>query len=53
MAAMTASDRDGESVLSPDWRHERDRLAAMAEVADSTIVQTLQDLIAVPVGASE
>jgi SAM-dependent methyltransferase len=44
MAIMTAPERYGESVLSPDWHGERDRLLAMAEVADRTTVRVLQDL---------
>ena len=39
MAIMTAPERYGESVLSPDWHGERDRLLAMAEVADPTTVR--------------
>ncbi|MDG6107048.1 class I SAM-dependent methyltransferase [Dactylosporangium aurantiacum] len=41
---MTARERYGESVLSPDWHGERERLVAMAEVADGTTRRVLQDL---------
>jgi len=44
MTTMSAPERYGESVLSPDWHSERDRLLAMAEVADRTTVRVLQDL---------
>ncbi|WP_426512941.1 class I SAM-dependent methyltransferase [Dactylosporangium sp. McL0621] len=41
---MTAPERYGESVLSPEWHGERERLVAMAEVADATTLRILQDL---------
>jgi len=41
---MAAMERYGESVLSPEWHHERDRLVAMAEVADGTTRRVLLDL---------
>ena len=48
MATMTAPERYGETVLSPDWHGEHDRLLAMAEVADRTTVRVLQDLGVAP-----
>lgn len=41
---MTARERYGESVLSYEWHGERERLAAMAEVADATTRRILRDL---------
>ena len=41
---MTRSERYGDSVLSPSWHAERERLIAMAEVADPTTTRTLQEL---------
>jgi predicted O-methyltransferase YrrM len=41
---VTVSERYGESVLSYSWSEERDRLLAMAEVADRTTFRILQDL---------
>ena len=36
---MTVPERYGESVLSPDWHAERERLVAMAEVAHQDLWQ--------------
>ncbi|MEV6924612.1 methyltransferase domain-containing protein [Dactylosporangium sp. NPDC051485] len=44
MIAMTVPERYGESALSPDWHGERERLMAMAEVADHTTTRTLREL---------
>ena len=44
MTTTNALERYGESVLSPDWHSEHDRLLAMAEVADRSTVRVLQDL---------
>ena len=41
---MTATERYGESVLSSGSSGERDRLLAMAEVADRTTTRLLEDL---------
>ncbi|MEU7871815.1 methyltransferase domain-containing protein [Dactylosporangium sp. NPDC049140] len=41
---MTAPERYGESVLSPEWDGERERLVAMAEVADATTLRILRDI---------
>ncbi|HTJ31894.1 MAG TPA: class I SAM-dependent methyltransferase [Dactylosporangium sp.] len=41
---MTVPERYGESVLSPDWPAERERLIAMAEVADRTTTRILHEL---------
>jgi SAM-dependent methyltransferase len=44
MTVVTMPERYGESVLSYSWSGERERLLAMAEVADRTTFRVLQDL---------
>jgi len=41
---MTTPERYGDSVLSSKWHGERERLVAMAEVADPTTTRILRDL---------
>ncbi len=44
MAVVTVPERYGESVLSYNWSGERERLLAMAAVADRTTIRVLQDI---------
>ncbi|MFE9694281.1 class I SAM-dependent methyltransferase [Micromonospora sp. NPDC005806] len=41
---MTEQERYGDSVLSPGWESERDRLVAMAAVADETTRRILREV---------